>query len=45
MNLNDRLALELGRAVLRAVTAEALLAEAQAKLAEAEKPAEPEPAT
>jgi hypothetical protein len=38
VNLNDRLALELGRATLRAITAEAQLARAQAELVEAKKP-------
>jgi hypothetical protein len=36
--LNDRLALELGRVLLRALTAEANLAQTQAELVEAKKP-------
>lgn len=41
MNANDRLALEIGRAVLRAVTAEVQLADALEKLASAKPQEQP----
>lgn len=41
MNVNDRLALELGRALLRAVVAEERAAQLQARLNEAEPDPEP----
>lgn len=41
MNANDRFALELGRALVRALIAEAALAEAKAQLSEFQTEKEP----
>ena len=45
MNAEDRIALLLGRAVMRAEALQAQLEQAQKRIAELEPPAEPDPET